>query len=241
MSHVTTRNESRYTYEWVTLHLGMSRCHAWISHIIPSFLVAIICCFSNHYHCIMAIILIIFPSWMRHVTRSFLVEAILYWFTIIVMLLLLFIDVQMCMSHVKHSFLGANMYWFFIVIIIITFYLCIHMIESHYARRLLVASIFWFIMIIMICSWLLFIYTYKWVTSHAVSWSHTWMSHVPHVIESCPTYRWSMVHIWVSHITSHAVFSSRIWMGGVPHINESCPSYEWVISYIWMKDDTAVS
>ena len=141
MNHVTPGNESRYTQEWVTLHLGM-RCHAWISYIIPSFLVAIICCFSNQCHCIMVIIIILFPSWMRHVTRSFLVELILHWVFIIIMWLFLFIDIHTWISHVTHSFLGPNMYWFFIVISINSFNLYMHMIELHYAHRFLVASIF---------------------------------------------------------------------------------------------------
>ena len=29
--------------------------------------------------------------------------------------------------------------------------------------------------------------------------SHIWVSHVPHMSESCPTYQWVMSHIWVSH------------------------------------------
>jgi len=53
---------------------------------------------------------------------------------------------------------------------------------------------------------------YRWVMSRI------WMSHVPHVNESCPTCEWVMSQIWMSH---------------VPHVKESCQIYEWVMSHIW--------
>jgi len=37
--------------------------------------------------------------------------------------------------------------------------------------------------------------------------SHTWMSHVTHMNESCHTHEWVMSHTWMSHVT---------------HMNESC-------------------
>jgi len=49
-----------------------------------------------------------------------------------------------------------------------------------------------------------------------------WVSHVPHMSESCPSYEWVMSLIWVSH---------------VPHMSESCPSYKWVMSRISMGAD----
>jgi len=45
-----------------------------------------------------------------------------------------------------------------------------------------------------------------------------WFCHVPHILESRPTYEWVMSTIWSSH---------------VPHMNMSCLTYECVTSHIW--------
>jgi len=61
--------------------------------------------------------------------------------------------------------------------------------------------------------------------SHGVM-LYVWMSHVLHMNESNPSYKWVMSQIhhinesWLIH-TSHVV-----------RVSESCPSYEWVKSII---------
>ena len=77
--------------------------------------------------------------------------------------------------------------------------------------------------------------TYEWVMSNM------WMSHVPHMNESCPTCEWVMSHVWMSHVphmnescpTCEWVMS-HVWMSHALHMNESCPRYEWVMFHIWM-------
>jgi len=44
--------------------------------------------------------------------------------------------------------------------------------------------------------------------------SHTWMSYVTHVNDSCHTYEWVLSRMRMSHVT---------------HIRESCHTYEWVL------------
>jgi len=62
-------------------------------------------------------------------------------------------------------------------------------------------------------------FTYTWVMSHIPSseWvmSHTWMSHVTQMNESCHTHEW--------------------WMSAVTHMNESCDTYQGVMSHTWMR------
>ena len=72
--------------------------------------------------------------------------------------------------------------------------------------------------------------------------SHTWMSHVTHMHESCHTYEWVMSHIRMSHVThineschTNQWVVSRIWMSHVIHTNESCHTYECVMSHILMN------
>jgi len=72
--------------------------------------------------------------------------------------------------------------------------------------------------------------------------SHTSMSHVPHMHESCATYEWVMSHISMGHVShmneSCPIYEwvmSHIWMSHVPHMNESCPTDRWVMSHIWMS------
>jgi len=69
------------------------------------------------------------------------------------------------------------------------------------------------------------------VNGHVGRWawhamSHTWMSHVPHINESCHIYEWVISCVWMSHITC---------------INESCHTYEWVMAHIWMSHGTRIS
>jgi len=61
--------------------------------------------------------------------------------------------------------------------------------------------------------------------------SRTWVNHVPHINESCPTYTWVMSHIWMCRST--LVNESRqTRKNHVPHMTESCPTYECVTSHI---------
>ena len=93
--------------------------------------------------------------------------------------------------------------------------------------------------------------------SHMNESCHIWMSHVPHINESCDTYEWVMSHIIVSHVT-HMNESCHIWMCHVTHMNaigvmshifmshvthmsESCDTYEWVPWHIWISHDTYIS
>ena len=80
--------------------------------------------------------------------------------------------------------------------------------------------------------------------------SHIWMSHVPHIHESCRTYEWVMSHISTSHVPhmneswhTYERVMSHIWTSHVTHINESCHTrfahdvtYYWVTACIWILD-----
>jgi len=73
--------------------------------------------------------------------------------------------------------------------------------------------------------------------------SHTWMSHVTHVNESCRTCKWVMSHTWMSHV----IFANQSWMrhantcvthGALERNpcllcgNESCHTRAWVMSHV---------
>ena len=71
--------------------------------------------------------------------------------------------------------------------------------------------------------------------------SHIWISHTPHMKESCPT-EWVMSHMWMSHVAhmnqsclADKWVTSHIWMSHVPHVNKSCPTCEFVMSHMWMN------
>jgi len=63
--------------------------------------------------------------------------------------------------------------------------------------------------------------------------SHVWMSDVnesfgTHVNQSCHTYEWVTSHIWMRHM-------SHVWMSHVTHMNEAGHTYGWIMSHIWMN------
>jgi len=60
--------------------------------------------------------------------------------------------------------------------------------------------------------------------------------------ETCHTYGWVMLHIWMSHVThmdetchTYGCVTSHIWMSHVTHIDESYHTHGWVMSRIWMS------
>jgi len=76
--------------------------------------------------------------------------------------------------------------------------------------------------------------------------SHTWMSHVTHMDESCHTHGWVMSHTWMSHVTHmdescHTLGKPVGVMLLAPTCRQqSCHSYQWVIyefctSHVWMR------
>jgi len=70
--------------------------------------------------------------------------------------------------------------------------------------------------------------------------SHTWMSHVAHMNESCRTHEWVMSHIWMSHVAhiNESSLVSHVWMGlyWCHHWNRHwCRHLEWVMSHISMS------
>jgi len=65
--------------------------------------------------------------------------------------------------------------------------------------------------------------------------SHTWMSRVTHMTESCQTYEWVMAHIWIRWVMSH------IRMSHVTHTNETRHAYEWDTSNMRMSRVTHMS
>ena len=78
--------------------------------------------------------------------------------------------------------------------------------------------------------------TYEWVILHM------WMSHVAHMNGSCCTYEWVVSHVWMSHVAhmngsgqTYEWVNSHIWMSHITHMNDSCHAYEWVMSHIWMS------
>jgi len=88
---------------------------------------------------------------------------------------------------------------------------------------------------------------------------HIWMSHVPHMNESCPTYIWVISHTWISHVKhiiwhglsarlqtraarsststkqSHKWVMSHMLTSNAPHMNQSCPTYIWGVSHVYMS------
>jgi len=98
----------------------------------------------------------------------------------------------------------------------------------------------------------MYIYTKNDTSMSRVTWMnasyHVWMSHVPHMNDSCPTYylpdsawtQWdfkSKTDRWMSHVTcmdeschTYESVMSRIWMSHVTHMNESC--------HIWISHVT---
>jgi len=89
---------------------------------------------------------------------------------------------------------------------------------------------------------------------HAWVTSNIFMSHGTHRYESCHTYIWDIVFIWicteelefldlvdcgvVAFYVESAIyewFKLHICMSHVTHMNESCHTYEWVMSHIWMS------
>jgi len=63
--------------------------------------------------------------------------------------------------------------------------------------------------------------------------SHIQMSHVTHMIESCPTYERVMSHILIGHILD--LFQHGLWkMSHVTYLN----AYEWVTSHVWIRHVT---
>ena len=70
--------------------------------------------------------------------------------------------------------------------------------------------------------------------------SHTWMSHVTRMNESCYTYEWVMSHIWMSHVThmndiSHIWVMSHAWMRHVTQRTESISSWDGARNTASMK------
>jgi len=71
-----------------------------------------------------------------------------------------------------------------------------------------------------------------------MSLSHTWKSRVAHMNESCHTYEWDMLHIWMRHVAQGHIWMSHMLhtrMRHVAHVNEPCRTYEWVMLHIWMR------
>jgi len=81
---------------------------------------------------------------------------------------------------------------------------------------------------------------------------HIWMSHVPQMNESCPTYE--CIEIFLGemefysfeshlHMSSHTCESvtSHTWLSHVTHMNESRHTYDWVILHIWMSHVTRMN
>jgi len=65
--------------------------------------------------------------------------------------------------------------------------------------------------------------------------SHIWMSHVPHMNESCPTYECVMSSSHMCRRSLKLILRgpvSHVWMSDVTRMNESCPTYECVMSNI---------
>ena len=86
-----------------------------------------------------------------------------------------------------------------------------------------------------------------WVVLHIYEWvvSHIWMSHVPHMHDSCHTYERVMSHAWTSRVThingsfhTHEWVTSQTWVGCVTHMSRLCHTYERVLSHIWMSHIT---
>jgi len=59
--------------------------------------------------------------------------------------------------------------------------------------------------------------------------SHIWMSHAMLMNESCRTYEWVMVHIWMRQVVHINEMSHDA------HMNESRHTYKWVVLLIWMS------
>jgi len=67
--------------------------------------------------------------------------------------------------------------------------------------------------------------------------SHTWMSHVAHMNESCHTCEWVMSHTWMNESChTHEWVMSHIWIRHATPMKGSCHAYRWFMSHIWMRD-----
>ena len=100
----------------------------------------------------------------------------------------------------------------------------------------------------------------QWYSAHKWVMSHTWLSHVSRMSDSCLTCEWVVSHIWVSlfsHMAEscvthtmqpwsvpitescliHEWVMSYTWVSHVSRMNESCLTYEWNMSHIWMHTD----
>jgi len=72
--------------------------------------------------------------------------------------------------------------------------------------------------------------------------SHIWISHVPHVNKSCPTYeRILRFNTSFDSPAKRASTCAWMWMRHVAHLNESWPTCEWVMSHLRMNHVPYVS
>jgi len=89
-------------------------------------------------------------------------------------------------------------------------------------------------------------YTHECESCHGITeishGAHKWISHIPHMNESCHTYEWVMSHIWMIHgicfSPAHArVAHTRTQVMSRNNLNkswrnESYHTYEWVMAYV---------
>jgi len=81
------------------------------------------------------------------------------------------------------------------------------------------------------------------VMSHVNESSHTCMTNVTFVNESCDPYGWVMLDTWTSHVTYERVTlhmneSCHTCMTNVTFVNESCDTYGWVMLDTWTSHVT---